>query len=299
MQERKPQPWERHRKPVPFLNTACGNLRSRVFAVLLACAFALSGATVSASPVAVRYKEGLLHGFLVLSTLDGTPIAQGDLIQVSHGNQITSRLTYHFKDGSRQEETTVFSQRGNFRLISYHLVQKGPVFKNETEVSIKASTGEVSVQYTDDDGKEKSEHEHLNLPPDLANGLVLTLMKNLPPDTPPLEVSMVVATPKPRLVKLAISSRPKDAFSLAGSAREALHYAIKVEIGGLAGLVAPWLGKQPPDSHVWILGGESPTFVKSETLSYMGGPMWRTELVVPVWPKSENHESKGEGSEKR
>jgi hypothetical protein len=298
MQERKPQPWERHRKPVPFLNTAGGNLRSRVCAVLLACAFALSGATVSASPVAVRYKEGLLHGFLVLSTLDGTPIAQGDLIQVSHGNQITSRLTYHFKDGSRQEETTVFSQRGNFRLISYHLVQKGPAFKNETEVSIKASTGEVSVQYTDDDGKEKSENEHLNLPPDLANGLVLTLMKNLPPDTPPLEVSMVVATPKPRLVKLAISSRPKDAFSLAGSAREAVHYAIKVEIGGLAGLVAPWLGKQPPDSHVWILGGESPTFVKSETLSYMGGPMWRTELVAPVWPKGEAKDSKGESTEK-
>jgi hypothetical protein len=280
------------------LNTAGGNLCSRVFAVLLTCAFALSGATVSASPVAVRYKEGLLHGFLVLSTLDGTPIAQGDLIQVSHGNQITGKLTYHFKDGSRQEETTVFSQRGNFRLISYHLVQKGPAFKNETEVSIKASTGEVTVQYKDDEGKEKTENEHLKLPPDLANGLVLTLMKNLPPDTPPLEVSMVVATPKPRLVKLAISSRPKDPFSLAGSAREALHYAIKVEIGGIAGLVAPWLGKQPPDSHVWILGGESPTFVKSETLSYMGGPMWRTELLAPVWPKGEAKDSKGESTEK-
>lgn len=283
---------------MPFLNTAGGNLCSRVFAVLLTCAFALSGATVSASPVAVRYKEGLLHGFLVLSTLDGTPIAQGDLIQVSHGNQITGKLTYHFKDGSRQEETTVFSQRGNFRLISYHLVQKGPAFKNETEVSIKASTGEVTVQYKDDEGKEKTENEHLKLPPDLANGLVLTLMKNLPPDTPPLEVSMVVATPKPRLVKLAISSRPKDPFSLAGSAREALHYAIKVEIGGIAGLVAPWLGKQPPDSHVWILGGESPTFVKSETLSYMGGPMWRTELLAPVWPKGEAKDSKGESTEK-
>jgi hypothetical protein len=247
----------------------------------------------------VRYREGLLHGFLVLSTLDGTPIASGDLIQVPHGNQITSRLTYHFKDGSREEETAVFSQRGHFRLISYHLVQKGPAFHHATEVSITASTGQVTIQYTDDDGKEKTENERLKLPPDLANGLVLTLMKNLAPDAPPLEVSMVVATPKPRLVKLAISSRPKDPFSLAGSAREALHYAIKVEIGGIVGLVAPWLGKQPPDSHVWILGGESPTFVKSETLSYMGGPIWRTELVAPVWPKSEVKDSKGESTEKK
>jgi hypothetical protein len=248
--------------------------------------------------VEVRYKEGLLHGFLVLSTLDGTPIAEGDLTQVPHGNQITSRLTYHFKDGSRQEETTIFSQRGSFRLISYHLVQKGPAFHNATEVSIVASTGQVTVQYTDDNGKEKTENEHLKLPPDLANGLVLTLLKNLGPDPPPLEVPMVVATPKPRLVKLAISSQPKDPFSLAGSAREALHYAIKVEIGGIAGLVAPWLGKQPPDSHVWILGGEAPTFVKSETLSYMGGPMWRTELVSPVWPKTASIDSKPETSAK-
>lgn len=284
---------------MPSFNIAGWRLRFPLLAVLLFSGFGLFSATVSASPVAVRYKEGLLHGFLVLSTLDGTPIAQGDLTQVPYGNQITSKLTYHFKDGSRQEETTVFSQRGNFRLITYHLVQKGPAFHNATEVSITASTGQVTVQYTDDDGKEKTENERLKLPPDLANGLVLTLLKNLAPDAPPLEVSMVVATPKPRLVKLAISSRPKDPFSLGGSSREALHYAIKVEIGGIAGLVAPWLGKQPPDSHVWILGGESPTFVKSEALSYMGGPMWRTELVAPAWPKSENRESKGEGSEKR
>ncbi len=260
--------------------------RSWSFAILLISIFIPPVATVSASPVAVRFKEGLLHGFLVLSTLDGTPIAEGDLIQVPHGDRITSRLTYHFKDGSQQDETAIFSQRGNFRLISYHLVQKGPAFHNATEISITPSTGQVTVQYTDDSGKEKTEDERLKLPPDLANGLVLTLLKNLEPDAPPLEVSMVVATPKPRLVKLAISSQGKDPFSLAGTGREAMHYAIKVEIGGIAGLVAPWLGKQPPDSHVWILGGESPTFVKSETLAYMGGPMWRTELLAPVWPKS-------------
>lgn len=110
---------------------------------------------------------------------------------------------------------------------------------------------------------------------------------------------MILATPKPRLVKLAISSLPKEPFSLVGSSREALHYSIKVEIGGIAGLVAPWLGKQPPDSQVWILDGESPTFVKSETLSYLGGPIWRTELAAPVWPKPTTTESKNAGAEKR
>lgn len=261
-------------------------MRSCSAALLLVCGFILAATSAGASPVAVRHKEGVVHGFLVLSTLDGEHLAEGDLTQIPHGNQITSRLTYHFKDGSLQDETAVFSQRGNFRLITYHLVQKGPVFQHPTEVSIEASTGQVTVQYTEDDGKEKTITEHLKLPPDLANGLVPTLLKNLPDDAPPLEVSMLVATPKPRLVKLAINGQGKEPFSLAGAGREALHYSIKVEIGGLAGLVAPWIGKQPPDSQIWVLGGESPTFVKSETLSYMGGPMWRTELVAPTWPRA-------------
>lgn len=268
-------------------------MRTRSLVLLLICNWILSAGLASAAPVAVRYREGLLHGFLVLSTLDGTPLAEGDLSQVPHGNRITSHLTYHFRDGSVEEETTVFSQRGNFRLLSYHLVQRGPAFPHATELSIATATGQVTVNYTDDDGQEKTANEHLKLPPDLANGLVLILLKNLGDDPPSLEVSMVVATPKPRLVKLAITRSGKEPFSLAGSGREALHYTIKVEIGGIAGVLAPWLGKQPPDSHIWILGGESPTFVKSEVLSFMGGPIWRTELVAPVWPHPKEQTAAG------
>jgi hypothetical protein len=49
--------------------------------------------------------------------------------------------------------------------------------------------------------------------------------------------------------------------------------------------VAPLIGKQPPDSHVWILEGEAPAFVKSEQPLYNGGPVWRIELVSPVWSR--------------
>jgi hypothetical protein len=166
------------------------------------------------------------------------------------------------------------------------------------EVSIESSTGQCTVQYTDGDGKEKTESERLKLPPDLSNGLVLTVLKNLPPDSPPVELSMVVPTPKPRLVKLKISTPGKDPFYLAGVQREAQHYVIKVEIGGIAGLVAPLLGKQPPDGHIWIEGGESPTFVKSESISFLGGPVWRIELVAPVWPKAATTEPKNGSAEK-
>jgi hypothetical protein len=97
-------------------------------------------------------------------------------------------------------------------------------------------------------------------------------------------VSFIAATPKPRLVKLAISNAGQDKFSTGGSSRTGTHYVLKVEIGGLSGLIAPLVGKEPPDSHVWILGGEAPAFVKSEQPLFFGGPVWRIELVSPVWP---------------
>ncbi len=68
------------------------------------------------------------------------------------------------------------------------------------------------------------------------------------------------------------------------SSRLSWHYVVKVELGGIAGVVALVVGKQPPDSHVWILGGEAPAFVRSEAPLYSGGPVWRIELASPVWP---------------
>ena len=74
-----------------------------------------------------------------------------------------------------------------------------------------------------------------------------------------------------------------ETFQVAGSARKATHYVVKVDIKGLAGLLAPLVGKQPPDSHVWILQGEAPAFVKSESPFFPDGPLWRIELTSPTW----------------
>jgi hypothetical protein len=62
-----------------------------------------------------------------------------------------------------------------------------------------------------------------------------------------------------------------------------MHYVVKVDIGGLKGLLAKFAGKQPPDHHVWVVGGDSPGFVKAEGPLYLGGPPWRIELTGPLW----------------
>jgi hypothetical protein len=124
----------------------------------------------------------------------------------------------------------------------------------------------------------------MKLPPELANGITPILLKNIPAKSALPTMSMVVATPKPRLVKLELADAGEDPLTTGSASRKATHYVVKIDIGGLAGLVAPLLGKQPPDTHVWIVAGEAPAFVKSEGPMFLGGPIWRTELVSPVWP---------------
>ena len=255
----------------------------KTVAALVLVALLLPGPLL-ADQVAVRQTEGLVHGFLALRNLAGTTLADGELLQVARGDQVTSRLVFHFKDGSLRDETAVFSQSGHFQLISDHLVQKGPSFPQALEMSIDRASGRVTVRYSEKDGEQKVADERMALPPDLANGIILTLLKNVG-NAPPASVSMVVTTPKPRLVKLPLSIAGTEPFSTGGVARQATHYIVKVEIGGVAGLVAPLVGKQPPDSHVWVLGGEAPAFVKSEGPMFQDGPIWRIELVSPVWRK--------------
>jgi hypothetical protein len=108
------------------------------------------------------------------------------------------------------------------------------------------------------------------------------LLKNGKPEAPP-SMHFVAATPKPRVVRLETSAVGEEPFVVAGDTRTAVHYVLKVEIGGFTGFFAKLLGKQPPDTHVWIQHGDFPAFVRSEGPLAVGGPTWRIELTGPRW----------------
>jgi hypothetical protein len=265
--------------------TTIGTMTLLAIGFLAVSALALT-TSLESEPIVTRYTEGLAHGFLVLRDTDDKILAWGELSQRASGNRVTNELVFHFRDGSLHEETTVFSQRKVFQLVSYHLVQKGKAFKRATDMKIDVATGLVTVISTDDDGKEKTYSETMKLPPDIANGLVTTLFNDVDPKALKTTVSMVASTPKPRLVKLVIKPEDvEDSFSVAGASHKALHYTVKVDIGGMSGVVAPIVGKQPPDTHVWMIGGKSPGFLKLEGPLSDGGPVWTIELASPVWPK--------------
>jgi len=248
---------------------------------LLLCAWRPSAV---AERVPVRYAQGTVHGFLELRSDDGRVLASGDAVQVAHSDQVTTHTLFTFKDGSTDDETTVFSQRGAFRLISDHHVQRGPFFPHPMDLLVDARSGQVTVRTTGKDGKEEVKTEHLNMPADLANGMVSMIVTNLRSGAAQTTVPMVVTTPKPRLVKLVISSLGDETFSIGGSPRKAIHYEIKIEIGGIAGMVAPLVGKAPPNIELWIVGGQAPTFLKEQGPTYEDGPILTIEQTSAVWP---------------
>src|SRR5947208_2071601 len=144
-----------------------GHFWFRMLAVLLACR------SLTAEQVPVRHMEGLMHGFLALRTLDGKRLADGEMTQVAEGDRITSRLILRFEDGSVYDDITIFSQRNAFRVLSDHLVQRGPSFKQPMETSIDASSGQITVRYQDSDGKDKILNERRDLPPDVAKWIAV------------------------------------------------------------------------------------------------------------------------------
>src|SRR5512144_1710343 len=101
---------------------------------------------VAAAPVAVRFPEGVTHGFLLLRTVDGGLLASGDLLQIPKGGMIENRMVFRFKDGSLFDETVVFTQQRVFAMQSYHLVQSGPAFAEDTEISLQRASGKYYVK---------------------------------------------------------------------------------------------------------------------------------------------------------
>ncbi len=236
----------------------------------------------AAEPVKVRYIEGVTLGFLVLEDQAGKALAYGELNQVVSANDgvVTDDLRFQFRDGSSYREVTKFTQKDEFRLVSDHVVQKGPAFKQNSDILLETASGTITIK-TLANGKEQLASKHLDLPPDVSNGLLFTLVKNLDPSLGETNLTMVAPSVNPRLLKLTIVPGAGTTMGVGPVKHKADHYIVKFKIGGVAGLVAPLVGKQPPDLHIWVVKSEAPTFVQSEGPLYEGGPIWRIRLTAP------------------
>jgi hypothetical protein len=239
-------------------------------------------ATAHAAPVKVRLPEGAVRGLLVLNTIDGQAIAHGELVQRPDGPRINSRLSLAFLDGSVWDEQVTFSQDGVFRLETYRLVQRGPSLPtSEIEFNRRDQRFKARTQERKDD-EIKDASGPLDVPADVYNGMALVLLKNLPPGEGG-SGQMVVFTPKPRLIRMDLVREGEDDVRLGALGKKAIRYLVKLDVRGLAGVLAAVLGKDPPDGRYWLLAGDVPAFVRFAGAMYLNGPTWRLEHSTVEW----------------
>lgn len=235
------------------------------------------------APVKVRYREGTVHGFLVLRDTQGKALAHGDQAQTVEGHTVNSRMLFEFPDGSLLEERVAYSQDGVFRLKHYGKTIRGPSFEQDTDISFDAETGRYSVTTTPRGGPSEHHHGTLDVPAAVYNGMVSILAKNLL-DRPGARVRYVAFTPEPRIVELAFVREEIQPIRVGPNTRQARHFVIKPKLGLFLGTAAALLDETPPNNHVWIVTDYVPGFVRAEAPLAPNGPVWRIELTAPTWP---------------
>jgi hypothetical protein len=250
-------------------------------ALLVVCALAFLAAPVFCEPVRPRHPQGWAHGFVEISTMDGKRIGIGDLLQRVSKGVVTSRLVLNFFDGSLDDETTVYTQDRVFRLLSDHHIQHGPSFPTAVDVLIDVTHGLFRAK----DATGKVSEAHIDMPADTYNGMASTILMNLPTGTSESKIAIVIGAAKPRIAHLSSTVAGSKPFTLGGSRREATEWNVHVDLGGVAKVVAPIIGKEPPDYHVLIGGGEDPVFLREEGPLFEGGPIWRIQQVSAVFPE--------------
>ena len=247
--------------------------------IAAACVLALLPTLAYADAIAVRIPESASRAFPVLRSVDDKDLASGELIQTLEGGRVTSRLVFRFKDGSLYDETAVFSQAKVFRLLRYRLIQRGASFPEASDVSFDRASGRYRARVGDEDAEGA-----LELPPDLHNGMTGTLLRNLPGGAS-ARGHLLAFTPKPRLIETELVPEGEERFFIGDQSRKAARYLVVLKLGGLTGVVASVLGKEPPDVRYWITAGPAPTFLKFEGPMVLKGPLWRIVPGVPRWPK--------------
>lgn len=237
---------------------------------------------LEAQPVPVHHVEGVTFGFLVLRDLNGEILAHGEWKEVVTPDDPVAMadLQFRFQDGSFYREITKFTQKSVFRLVSDQVIEKGPAFKQDSESWLDAENSKVTVK-TLDKGKEKTTTKQLQIPNDVANGMLFILAKNLNPGAAESTLSMVAVSTKPRIVKLQITPAQEKTVHEGPLSYKVQHYVVHIKIPGAAGVVAPLLGKKPPDLHLWVLKSEAPTFIEFEGPLGEDTPVWRIELASP------------------
>src|SRR5262245_37609763 len=202
---------------------------------------------------------------------------------LTEGALVESQLVFHFKDGSLHNEKVVFAQQRVFTMISYHLIQRGPSFPDQIEISIERGTKEYTVRsQAGKEGEEELQAGQIDLPKDVYNGMLITILKNLQKGTDEM-VNVLAFTPAPEVINMHLRVIDHHPVDIGERSITAIQYVLEPQIGPIREWFGKAIGKLPPQFHYtcWIIVDAAPAFVQFEGPLQLMGQIVRIELVSP------------------
>lgn len=243
--------------------------------------------SATAAPIPVRFVEGATHGYLILRDERGDRLADGEMIQKTHGELVDSQLVFRFKDGSLHDERVSFTQKHVFTLQSYKLLQRGPSFPTTIDLAMERKTGEYRLQSSRNGSSDEPLAGRIELPDDVSNGMVMTLLRNLTPGHGET-VHFIAFTPDPKVIELKLVPTIKTSIRIGDAAKQVTQYALEPQLDSLTMFFGKLLGKLPAafHYHFWLLTEDVPAFGGFEGPLYLNGPTWRIEQTAlsNLWP---------------
>jgi hypothetical protein len=265
-------------------NNFVGHRAVGACAALITVIAALLSTPVYAAPVEVRFPEGMTHGFLLVRSLAGEVLGRGEMTQVlKEGDLVENQLMFRFKDGSLHDERVAFSQQRVFTMISYRLVQRGPSFPDQIDVSVDRGTAAYTVHsQTGGVGKEEVLTGQVDLPKDVYNGMLIIMSKNLQRGADET-VSVLAFTPTPQVIKVQLRAIEEQPVQIGEVSSKAMQYIFTPQIGMIKEFFGKAIGKLPAEFHYtcWIMTDNIPSFVQFEGPLQLMGQIMRIELVSP------------------
>ena len=169
------------------------------------------------------------------------------------------------------DERTTYSQRGVFRLEAYHLTQSGPSFPG-ADVAFDRKSWPLPGEDAREGRRARGDGERRVR--DAAGS-------RQRPDAPLAQEHAARGTghrpaggvhAEAALSRMELHQEGEDRIVFAGDPKQAARHLVDLEIGGVTGVVASVIGKNPPDLRYWLALGDIPAFVRFQGAMFLERP---------------------------
>jgi hypothetical protein len=241
----------------------------------------LAATLAEASAVELRSTPRAVQGVLSMSDRSGRVIADGELTQEIHGDELVARVRWRFGDGRRVEEVDTFALRPVLAQRTFSWVESA-AGRERRRFEVDFESGRASSVVT---GGDRPERKEARL--DLRRGLSFTgygtalAAAELPLNCEGAhqDITLVAFTPAPRAVTLEVRRIREETVPAAGNSIASDLFTLHPKLPFPVRLFV-----HPSDAHLWFTHHPPRALVRAEIVTELvakDDPL----VVVDVTPR--------------